>query len=298
MSAREMEKLQELKKILKEMGSLLIAYSGGVDSTFLLAVAKEVLGSGVVAVTARSLTYPEREIASAAEMAQKLKVRHRVIDSEELSLPEFRNNPPDRCYYCKSELFSKLKDIAQEEGITWIADGSNVDDDRDFRPGSRAVQEMGIRSPLKKAGLAKEDIRKLSADMGLPTWDKPSIACLASRFPYGEEITPEKLTMVERAEEYLLNLDFRQVRVRHHQNIARIEVEEEEIKKFFDPAVRKQVIEKLKEIGYTYITLDLQGYRTGSMNEVLREIKKSQHVKEISEKVVKRVLSANSRFFR
>jgi len=280
MTAQERKKLEEFKKILKHMGSLLVAYSGGVDSTFLLAVAKEVLANRVVAVTARSATYPEREIVSARETAQQLGVRYRLIDSEELSLPEFRNNPLDRCYYCKRDLFSRLRNIAQEEGIPWIADGSNVDDDRDFRPGSRAVQEMGIRSPLKEAGLTKEDIRKLSADMGLPTWDKPSIACLASRFPYGEKINSEKLKMVGRAEEYLLNLDFRQVRVRHHQNIARIEVEEEEIKKFADTALRKQVIEKLKEIGYTYITLDLQGYRSGSMNEVLREIKKSQHVKK------------------
>jgi uncharacterized protein len=273
MTAQEGKKLEEFKKILKHMGSLLVAYSGGVDSTFLLAVAKEVLANRVLAVTARSLTYPEREIASAGEMAQKLKVRHRVIDSEELSLPEFRNNPPDRCFYCKRELFLRLRSIAQEEGITWIADGSNVDDDRDFRPGSRAAQERGIRSPLREAGLTKEDIRKLSSEMGLPTWDKPSIACLASRFPYGEEITPEKLTMVGRAEEYLLNLGFRQVRVRNHQNIARIEVGEEEIKKFLDDTVRQQVIKALKEIAYTYITLDLQGYRSGSMNEVLRELK-------------------------
>jgi uncharacterized protein len=279
MTAQEGKKLEEFKKILKHMGSLLVAYSGGVDSTFLLAVAKEVLANRVLAVTARSATYPEREIVSAGETAQQLGVRYRLIDSEELSLPEFRNNPLDRCFYCKRELFSRLRNIAQEEGIPWIADGSNVDDDRDFRPGSRAVQEMGIRSPLKEAGLTKEDIRKLSSDMGLPTWDKPSIACLASRFPYGEEITTEKLTMVGRAEEYLLNMGFRQVRVRHHQNIARIEVGEEEVKRFFDCSVRKQVVEKLKEIGYTYITLDLEGYRLGSMNEVLREIKKSQHLK-------------------
>jgi len=284
MTAQEGKKLEEFKKILKHMGSLLVAYSGGVDSTFLLAVAKEVLANRVLAVTARSATYPEREIVSARKTAQQLGVRYRLIDSEELSLPEFRNNPLDRCFYCKRELFSRLRNIAQEEGVPWIADGSNVDDDRDFRPGSRAVQEMGIRSPLKEAGLTKEEIRKLSADMGLPTWDKPSFACLASRFPYGEEINPEKLKMVEKAEEYLLNHGFRQIRVRHHQNIARIEVEEEEMEKFYNTSIRQQVVKALKEIGYTYITLDLEGYRSGSMNEVLREIKKSQHVKKHAKK--------------
>jgi uncharacterized protein len=271
MTAREREKLEELKNILKKMGGLLVAYSGGVDSTFLLAMAKEVLDSGVVAAIARSSTYPERESLFAREMAQELKVRCLLIDSEELSIPEFINNSPDRCYYCKKTLFSKLQIIAHEESLQWIADGSNVDDDHDYRPGTRAVKEMGIRSPLKEVGLTKQEVRYLSREMGLSTWDKPSFACLASRISYGEEINPEKLKMVERAEEYLLSVGFQQVRVRHHQNIARIEVGEEEIRKFADIAARKQIIEKLKEIGYTYITLDLQGYRSGSMNEVLEK---------------------------
>jgi uncharacterized protein len=263
------EKLKDLTRNIKEMGSLLIAYSGGVDSTFLLKVAKDTLGERVIAVTARSPTYPSREYKQAREMAKKLGVKHLTINSEELSIPEFFSNPPNRCYYCKKELFSKLKEIALREGTDYIADGSNLDDLKDFRPGTKAAEELGIRSPLKEAGLTKEDIRNLSRDLRLPTWDKPSFACLASRFPYGDKITPKALKMVNEAEEYLHSLGFKQVRVRHHRNLARIEVSQEEIEQFLSDDPRKRIAKMLKEIGYTYVTLDLEGYRSGSMNEVL-----------------------------
>lgn len=262
-------KLHHLRDIIKEMGSLLVAYSGGVDSTFLLKVAKDTLGERVVAATAKSLTYPVKEYEEAREMAERLWVRHITIISEELDIPEFSGNPPNRCYYCKRELFSKLREIARMEDVDYIADGCNLDDGRDFRPGMRAAEELGIRSPLREAGLTKEDIRNLSKGLGLPTWNKPSFACLASRFPYGDEITPRGLQMVSEAEEYLYSLGFKQLRVRHHQSVARIEVPTKDIKQFCDNSLRRRIVEKLKEIGYTYITLDLQGYRSGSMNETL-----------------------------
>ncbi len=262
-------KLHRLEAILREMDSLLVAYSGGVDSTFLLKVAKDVLGDRVVAATARSFTYPESEYCAAHELAQWLGVKHVTLVSEELEILGFCNNPVDRCYYCKSELFSKLKQVALELRLEHVVDGSNADDARDYRPGMRAAVELGVRSPLREAELTKADIRELSQQMSLPTWDKPSLACLASRFPYGDHITRDALQMVGKAEEHLLGLGFRQVRVRHHRDIARIEVDPPEIGRLLDERLRCQVVTRLKEIGYKYAAIDLEGYRSGSMNEVL-----------------------------
>ena len=263
------DKLSQLRHILHEMGGVLIAYSGGVDSTFLLKVAADTLGDKAVAVTARSLTYPEREYEEGREIAKALGARHITIVSEELEIPEFSDNPPRRCYYCKKELFTKLLQIARQEGLQFVVDGSNLDDETDFRPGRDAAREFGIRSPLSEAGLTKGDIRRFSKDLCLPTWDKPSFACLASRFPYGDKITPEKLHRVAEAEDFLHTLGFKQVRVRDHQDLARIEVVPDDIKRFCEEDIRIQVSERLRKIGYNYVALDLFGYRSGSMNEIL-----------------------------
>lgn len=263
------QKFHCLRSLLEKMGSVLVAYSGGVDSTFLLKVAHEVLREKAVAVTACSETYPARELEEAMTMAREIGVRHLTIISEELDIPGFSQNPPDRCYFCKTELFSKLQKLAKEEGLQWIVDGTNLDDMGDHRPGRKAAQEMGIRSPLLESGLRKEEIRALSRELGLPTWEKPSMACLSSRFPYGTPITRERLRMVNAAEEYLHGLGFRQVRVRHHGEIARIEVEKGEIPHLLENA--GVVAQHLKKVGYTYVTIDLEGYRSGSLNEVLKK---------------------------
>ncbi|MFT9498055.1 MULTISPECIES: ATP-dependent sacrificial sulfur transferase LarE [Thermotaleaceae] len=263
------DKLNTLQSNIKDMGSLAVAFSGGVDSTFLLKVARDVLGDNVIAVTACSSTYPEREFKEASDFAKKLGVKHIVIISEELDIEGFAENPVNRCYFCKHELFSKIKNVAKEHGIEYIADGSNVDDLGDYRPGLKAVNELGVVSPLKDAKLTKDDIRHFSKEMGLPTWDKPAFACLSSRFPYGHKITKEKLNMIDKAEQYLLDLGFKQVRVRYHEDIARIEVSPNERNKFFNEQLLDKVYEMFKQIGFKYTTLDLKGYRTGSMNETI-----------------------------
>lgn len=268
-SSETQEKYEKLKGIMKEMGRVLVAFSGGVDSTFLLKVAKDTLGEDVLAVIASSETYPAREQQEALRLAEEMNVRHRVIRTKELNNPDFKNNPPERCYFCKNELFSRLKKIAADEDIPFVCDGSNFEDTRDFRPGLKAAEELGIRSPIKEARLMKDEVRLLSRMLDLPTWDKPSMACLSSRFPYNTPIEKESLRQIDRAEEYLRSMGFSQLRVRHHGNIARIEVSPAEFSKIVDTKTREKIVRDLKKIGYLYVTLDLAGYRTGSMNEPL-----------------------------
>lgn len=263
------EKFEVLKKNLSALDSLCVAFSGGVDSTFLLKAAFDVLGDKVLAITARSSTYPEREFKEAVEFTRANGIPHEVIESEELDVDGFADNPVNRCYLCKNELFEKIGDIASQRGIHYIAEGSNMDDLGDYRPGLVAVSEHKVLSPLREAELTKEEIRILSRELGLPTWNKPAFACLSSRFPYGQKITREKLRMVDNAEQFLLDLGFRQVRVRHHGEIARIEVGQTEMEKFFNLELMKEVQENFKKFGFSYTALDLKGYRTGSMNETL-----------------------------
>jgi uncharacterized protein len=262
-------KHEKLKAYLNSLGSVAVAFSSGVDSTFLLKTAHEVLGENVIAVTARSCSFPERELKEAQAFCLEEGIRHFVCDSEELDIDGFSQNPLNRCYLCKNELFTKIWAIAREQGMEHVAEGSNIDDDGDYRPGLIAVKEQGVTSPLRYAGLTKQEIRELSQKLGLPTWNKQSFACLSSRFPYGERITAERLSMIDRAEQLLLDAGFRQVRVRFHGNLARIETDEAGFGLFADAALRKRIHDALREIGFTYVSLDLLGYRTGSMNETI-----------------------------
>ena len=263
------KKKQALLEALRSLDALLIAFSGGVDSTFLLAVAHEVLGSKVVAVTATAPFYPSREVLEAIDFARRRGIEHLVIPSEAGSLPAFQANPPDRCYHCKAFLFAKLTRIAEQRGIRHIAHAANVDDIGDYRPGSKAAEEAGALAPLLDVGMSKEEIRLLSREMGLPTWDKPAMACLASRIPYGEPITEEKLKMIEEAEAFLASKGFRQFRVRCHGSLARIEVEKEDFSRITTEPLRQTIVSKLKDIGFLFVSVDLEGYVTGSLNRVI-----------------------------
>lgn len=263
------EKYDTLKDNIASLGSAAVAFSGGVDSTFLLRAAHEALGNNVIAVTASSCSFPERELEEAKKFCRDNGIQHIVCKSEELEIDGFSQNPKNRCYLCKHELFDKIWEIARTHNINAVLEGSNLDDNGDYRPGLIAVKELGVKSPLREAQFSKEEIRQMSKSLGLATWNKQSFACLSSRFVYGETITEEKLSMVDKAEQLLLDLGFRQIRVRIHGSIARIEIMPAEFEKLLQNNIRNLIYTKLKQLGFSYVTLDLAGYRTGSMNETL-----------------------------
>lgn len=263
-------KLEFLISVIKKLGKVAVAFSGGVDSTFLLKVSRDAIGDNVIAITVHSSLHPEREYREAVNFVNSLGIKHKVINFNDSDLKLFSDNPKDRCYICKREIFKRILDEAGNNGFVHVADGSNYDDLSDYRPGAKALKELNIISPLKDSGLTKEEIRFFSREMELPTWDKPAFACLASRIPYGSKITVEKLNMIEKAEQYLFDLGFRQVRVRCHHETARIEVAPQDRIRFIDPVLMDDIYERFKEIGFLYTALDLRGYRQGSMNEGLK----------------------------
>ena len=263
------EKLNKLREIISELGSLAVGFSGGVDSSFLLAVAHEILRDRVIAVTGVDASVPEREVNEAKAFCIDRGIRHILCTVDPLREEGYRNNSPDRCYFCKHGIFTEVKKIADEYGIEYMAEGSNMDDIGDYRPGLKAAAELSVKSPLREAGLYKKDIRLISKAMGLSTWSKPAYACLASRFVYGEEITEEKLHMIDRAEQFLIERGFVEERVRMHGNIARIEVPSADIPRLASDEVREAVYDEFKKLGFLFVTLDLKGYRTGSMNATL-----------------------------
>ena len=265
-------KLRMLKGMITEMDSVLIAYSGGTDSTLLLKMALDILKGNVLAVTARAPIFPSSELTAAEEMAHQLGARHLFVETGVLDDPRFSSNPPDRCYICKRGLFLRLKELTREHSLREVIEGSNQDDLGKYRPGLRAAQEIGVRSPLAEVGLSKAEVRLISQEMGLPIWNKPAQACLVTRFPYGEHLTREKLKRVERAEAFLRSLGLGQLRVRNHGALARIEVPKGDMARLVSERFL-EIVDKLKELDYTYVTLDLEGYRTGSMDEMLKESK-------------------------
>lgn len=264
-------KKKKLSDYLKSLGNLVVAFSGGVDSSFLLVCAKEVLSENVIAATINSPVFPKRELCASIKFAEKYKIRQILIDSKELDSKAFKENPADRCYYCKLNFFKKIGCVAKNNDIAFVADGSNIDDLTDFRPGMKAVRECGVVSPLQYAGLTKEDIRILSKKMGIETWNKPSFACLATRIPYGQPITNEKLAVIDKAEQFLIDMGFQQVRVRHHGEVARIELPADNMIRIFENGIREKINDYFRTLGFSFAALDLNGYASGSMNKTLKK---------------------------
>ncbi|MFL2759872.1 MAG: ATP-dependent sacrificial sulfur transferase LarE [Dehalococcoidia bacterium] len=270
------EKRQQLVNIINDMGSVIVAYSGGVDSAFLAAVAHEVLGDKALSVTANSPSLAPSELEDAIALATDQEIHYEIIETKETEREDYQANNPDRCFFCKDELYSHLIKFADQRGYTVITNGTNVDDLGDYRPGLEAAKQYGVRSPLVEADLTKQDIRDLSKEMGLPTWDKPAQACLSSRIPYGTMVTVEALTRIAKAEHFLRSKGFKQLRVRHHETVARIEIEPKDFQALLDESVRNEITEYFKSIGYSYVTMDMNGFRSGSLNEILTTLEKKK----------------------